>query len=166
MKDTLEKEKKLKNNYILKYAEFLAIEGGLSNESMDRYNCKKKYHTNKGVRYTTFKSIHKKATYKDFILMNDSLYVEVILYHDKIVKSIYKGKSEAVTLFLIEELWACGNLDNYKNCNTISLQEMYKLKEERYARLLRNKPKLKRYKKGWKRRRVEFETFNKQFNVE
>ena len=163
MKDTTERKKNPKSNYIKRYKEFLAIEGGLSSEITDRYNCKKKYHTNKGVRYTTFKSIHKTATYKDFILMNDSLYIEVIMYHDKIVKSVYKGKSEAKTLFLIEELWACGHLKPYKDCNSLSLDEMYSIKENRYKKLLKRKPHLNRYKKGWERRRKEFKTFNSQF---
>ena len=169
MRNITEKKKPKTNNYLHKYKEFLSIEGGLSNEHTDRYKCKVKYHTNKGVRYTTFKRIHKTATYSDFLLMNDSMYVEVIKYHERVVNRLisYDTNNIQIKLFLIEELWACGNLDTYKNVDMQDsniLDRLYILKERRYAEVLNSNPHLLRYKKGWKRRREEFLTFNNQFN--
>lgn len=172
-KDTIEKNKKNKplasnNNYLLKYKKFLEIEGGLSSDPDDRYNTKVKYHTNKGVRWETFKMIHKTASYRDFLTMNDSLYYGVIKYHERVVKTLYTGSNKSITLFLIEELWASGHLSNYKNLdfnNPDIINTLYYIKERRYKRLLARKPHLSKYKKGWRKRRKNFKQFNKQFNT-
>jgi hypothetical protein len=151
-----------RQDYLSKYKEFLAVEGGLSSDPYDRYNSKPKYHTNKGVRYSTFKAILKKGTYKEFLAMEDSTYLKIIVYHDKVVSSSSKDSlSIPVKLFLIEELWACGSIQRYKGIT--DLDRLYTLKEQRYKQLFIKKPKLLRYKKGWETRRKEFKIFNSQF---
>lgn len=164
--DTCSKPIIKKKNWTIKYKEFLSIEGGLSKDKTDRRGSKHKYHTNKGVRYSTFKMVHKTATYKDFLELNDSMYYGVIKFHEDAVNSLieYDTNNTQLKLFLIEELWACGNLKAYKRVNmydSLVLNRLYILKERRYARLLKRKPHLLKYKKGWKRRRREFKQFNK-----
>ena len=95
--------------------------------------------------------------------MNDSTYLKIIKYHRDVVYSLVGDSIDIkTTLFMIEELWAAGNLDSYNKANLNDLDNLYKIKERRYNRL-NNKPNLRRYKKGWKRRRLEFIEFNKQF---
>lgn len=168
MKPTIETKKpKINyNNYLTKYKDFLSIEGGLSSDSADRRGTKVKYHTNKGVRWGTFKMIHKTASYKDFLELNDSMYYEVIKFHERAVNRLidYDTNNVQIKVFLIEELWACGNLDTYKRVDMYEpnvLNKLYILKDRRYARVLEKKPHLNKYKKGWKRRRKEFKQFNK-----
>lgn len=159
------KKEKKPNNYLTKYQEFLQVEGGLSSDPTDRRKSKKKYHTNKGVRWETFKLILPKATYKDFLEMNDSTYLKIIKYHERAVSRLIKDTipNDAVKLFLIEELWAAGNLNNYIGQDLNDIDNLYEIKDVRYSRLLRRKPYLNKYKKGWKRRRIEFREFNEQF---
>lgn len=151
-----------KQDYLRKYSQFLSIEGGLSSDPYDRYNTrKKKYHTNRGVRYETFKLILPNSTYKDFIQMNDSTYLKIIKYHERVVSDVYRGTNKAITLHLIEELWACGNINRYRGITNLTV--LYRIKENRYRQLLIKKPHLNRYKKGWYKRIKLFKEFNSQF---
>lgn len=143
------------------------FEGGLSSDPRDKKNEGVRYHTNKGVRYSTYNIINKhykrKGSYLEFVDMPDSVYNKIITWFRTQTASQVNTRDSTLFYFYLNELWASGNLRIYKNNikKNSSLEEVLKTKTKKYKRLCKKYP---HYCKGWTNRNKAFEKLLKSIH--
>ena len=129
------------------YSHILSHEGGLSNDTDDISLKEYAYHTNKGITESTYKALVDKPTEAGFKAMNEHRDIAMHFWNK------VHSDDPKVRAFLAEELWAGGYaaLRHYRGID--DMQELGKVKENRYIALSKVKPK---YKKGWAKRNSNF----------
>lgn len=125
-------------------------------------------YTSYGIERPTFSYLSKELNYNDsdsiFYLMPDSIYLRIISWFFDEAKTLSKQTDTTKIIFFTEELWATGNLNYYRGKFNLPISELLKHKENKYIYLIKKKPKLAKYRKGWANRRKYFNLFLKTLN--